>query len=128
MNCYPILPVPKPRMTQRDKWQQRPAVMRYRAFKDDIRLRKVELPTEGAMVEFAIPMPKSWSNARKSKMDGTAHRQKPDIDNLVKALADACFEDDSLIHTIAARKVWAQRGEIRIRPWNWGDPWPGETD
>lgn len=36
---YPIVPVPKPRMTQRDKWQKRPAVMRYRAFCDEVRAK-----------------------------------------------------------------------------------------
>ena len=35
---YPIIPLGKPRMTQRDKWAKRPAVLRYRAFKDECRL------------------------------------------------------------------------------------------
>lgn len=124
MTTHPITPVPKPRMTQRDKWLKRPAVLRYRAFKDQVRIRNVQLPTDGAVVTFVLPMPKSWSKRKRAELDGQPHTQKPDLDNLVKALADACFEDDSTIHTIAARKVWGVGGAIRIRPWQWGDPWP----
>lgn len=36
---YIITPVPKPRQTQADKWKQRPAVMRYRAFADEAPLK-----------------------------------------------------------------------------------------
>ena len=121
---YPITPVGKPRMTQRDKWAKRPAVLRYRAFKDEVRARRVILPTDGAMVTFCLPMPKSWSQKKRREMDGEPHRQKPDLDNLVKALGDACYEDDSTIHMIAARKVWGVDGSIEVRPWAWGDPWP----
>lgn len=128
MNVYDIEPVPKPRMTQRDGWQRRPAVLRYRAFKDEVRLKRVALNPDGCMVEFLLPMPKSWSHKRRAQMSGQPHTQKPDLDNLVKALADACYTDDSAIHTIAARKVWADRGEIRTRSWNWGDPWWGDFD
>ena len=35
--AYKIKPVPKPRMTQRDAWDKRPCVLRYRAFKDEVR-------------------------------------------------------------------------------------------
>ena len=41
---YPITPVPKPRMTRRDRWAKRPCVLRYWAFKDEVRLRRVSLP------------------------------------------------------------------------------------
>ena len=34
MKIYDITPIGKPRMTRADKWKQRPAVMRYRAFCD----------------------------------------------------------------------------------------------
>ena len=34
-----ICPVAKPRMTQSDKWRERPAVVKYRAFADELRLK-----------------------------------------------------------------------------------------
>ena len=125
---YPITPVAKPRMTQRDKWKQRPCVMRYRAFADECRLRGVSIPADGAMVTFVVPMPKSWSERKRRAMDGKVHEQKPDLSNLVKALEDAVLKDDSAVHTMAARKVWGQSGQICIRAWEWTDPWPGVAD
>ena len=125
---YPITPAPKPRMTQRDKWQKRPAVLRYRAFADECRARRVTIPEDGAFVLFTLPMPKSWSKRKRSEMDGQPHQQKPDWDKLAKALCDAVYGDDSHLHTMAVRKVWGERGSIEIREWQWGDPWPGEAD
>ena len=125
---YPITPVPKPRMTQRDKWAKRPAVLRYRAFADEVRAHGVIIPEDGATVVFTLPMPKSWSKKKRAAMQGKAHTQTPDWDNLAKALCDAVHGDDSHLHTVAVRKVWGQQGSIEIRKWNWGDPWPGELD
>ena len=125
---YPINPVAKPRMTQRDKWKQRPCVMRYRAFADECRLRGVSIPADGAMVTFVVPMPKSWSPTKREVMCDEPHTQRPDLDNFIKALCDAVHAEDSMIHTIAARKVWGVDGSIEIRGWQWGDPWPGEPD
>ena len=39
----PVNPVSKPRMTQSDKWKQRPTVLKYRQFKDDMRLHASQL-------------------------------------------------------------------------------------
>ena len=72
---YDITPVPKPRQTQADKWKKRPAVMRYRAFADEVRLKKVYLPTERARVIFHIPMPKSWSKKKKTALNHYYHQQ-----------------------------------------------------
>ncbi|MFW6341277.1 MAG: RusA family crossover junction endodeoxyribonuclease [Wenzhouxiangella sp.] len=124
MSIYQITPVAKPRMTQRDKWAKRPTVLRYRAFKDHVQAMNLQLPLDGAVVTFVLPMPASWSQRKRRELDGQPHCQKPDLDNLVKALADACFTDDSTIHTMAARKIWGASGAIHIRPWQWGDPWP----
>lgn len=122
--AYPICPVPKPRMTQRDKWAKRPAVLRYRAFCDEVRARGLDLPEDGSIVTFVLPMPKSWAKKKHNEMDGQPHQQRPDLDNLLKALADACYSEDCRIHCIAARKVWGSEGLILVRPWTWGDPWP----
>lgn len=112
---YPIVPCPKPRQTAGDRWKKRPRVMRYRAFADECRLRGVVLPSEGASVTFALPMPKSWSKREREAMEGQPHQQKPDLDNLVKALADAVHSDDSHIwHYRELKKVWGITGSITI--------------
>lgn len=113
MTVYPITPVPAPRMTRRDRWAKRPCVLRYWAFRDEVRLRKVVLP-DRCRVVFVLPMPKSWSKLQKFIADGMPHRLTPDIDNLCKALLDAVFASDAHIHTLHAEKLWGERGEIRI--------------
>ena len=86
------------------------------------------IPEGGATVVFRLPMPKSWSKKKRAEMNGRPHKQKPDVDNCAKALLDAMYADDSHIHTIALRKVWAESGSIEIREWDFGDPWPGDCD
>lgn len=125
---YPITPIAKPRMTRRDKWAKRPAVMRYRAFCDECRLRGVTVPEDGAMVTFVVPMPKSWSKKKQVEMLSQPHTQRPDLDNFIKALLDAIHDEDSHIHMIAARKLWGFDGSINVSPWSWGDPWPERFD
>jgi Holliday junction resolvase RusA-like endonuclease len=110
---YEITPLGKPRMTQRDKWKQRPCVMRYRAFKDQCREAGIELG-EKVSVIFVLPMPKSWSKKKKDEMRDQPHQQKPDIDNLQKALFDAVLEDDSGIWSVNCSKFWGDTAFIEI--------------
>lgn len=44
VKVFNIEPVPKPRMTQADKWKKRPPVLKYFAFKDEVKLNKITLP------------------------------------------------------------------------------------
>ena len=111
---YNISPVAKPRMTQRDKWAKRPAVMKYRAFCDKVRLNDLLLPDCGADIVFGIPMPKSWSAKKKQAMNRSPHQQTPDLDNLLKALCDAVHKEDKHIWQYSAGKVWAETGYIEI--------------
>jgi Holliday junction resolvase RusA-like endonuclease len=109
-----IKPIGKPRMTQRDKWSQRPAVLRYHAFCDELRLRyKGTLPTRVELT-FYIPMSDSWSKRRKENQRGTPHQMKPDIDNLVKATLDALSLEDSYIWEIHAAKFWTDSSGMGI--------------
>jgi Holliday junction resolvase RusA-like endonuclease len=101
-------------MTKSDAWKKRPSVMRYWAFKDECRLRKVSLPVEGATVTFVLPMPDSWSDEKRATMNGKPHQQTPDLDNLLKSLQDAIYDDDRHIHDIRIKKVWGYRGGIKI--------------
>ena len=111
---YAITPVPKPRQTQRDKWDKRPSVLRYRAFADEVRLRGVKVPEYGCRVVFHMPMPKSWSKKKKELHCNLPHQQVPDIDNLGKSLLDAVFADDCRVFDIRFSKYWAEKGMIEI--------------
>ena len=88
--------------------------MRYRAFADEVRARGIEV-NNGDEITFGIPMPESWSKKKKEEMTLTPHKQKPDIDNLLKSILDALFKDDSHIHDIKIKKVWATKGFILIK-------------
>jgi len=116
----PGKPVPKPRMTRADRWKKRPAVMRYRAWADRARAaappEMTNQPSEVEIVAY-IEMPRSWSCEKKANMRGRPHRQTPDIDNCVKAVLDALWEEDSMIYRITASKFWSMdpRLEITVR-------------
>ncbi len=45
-------PVPKPRMTQRDRWQHRPAVERYRSYVDTIRAAIIDAKRSAGKSDF----------------------------------------------------------------------------
>ena len=118
-----IDPVAKPRMTRSDKWKNRECVMRYRAFSDQINSERSfiekmveDVFTSGALnITFTIPVPKSWSKKKQMMMCGKRHTQKPDLDNLVKAVMDSVFPDsDSFIHEIHAKKFWGSSGSIEV--------------
>lgn len=115
MTLYPITPVPAPRQVRSDKWRPSPMVKRYRAFRDEVRAAKIEIPVPCA-ITFHMPMPPSWSEKKKRAHDGQPHTQTPDIDNLLKSLFDAVFEDDCHVWTVWPRKLWARQGGIEIHP------------
>ncbi len=109
---YDITPVPKPRMTRADRWKKRPCTERYWAFKDEVRRLKIEVPESGSHIIFVIAMPKSWSKKKKHEFDGKPHQQRPDKDNLEKALLDAIFDEDCQIWDSRVTKVWGYYGAI----------------
>ena len=110
-----ITAVPKPRMVKSDSWAKRPTVLRYWDFKDElVRLwGDRELPDTFHVI-FTMPMPVSWSEKRKALFDGKPHQQKPDCDNLLKALCDSLLQEDSCIWDVRATKVWGREGLITI--------------
>jgi hypothetical protein len=61
-----------------------------------------------------VVMPPSWSRAKRSRTRRTPHTHRPDADNCLKALLDSTGRDDSHVHTIYLRKVWADQGAIEI--------------
>jgi len=110
-------PMPKPRMTRADTWKKRPIVLDYWAFKDEITSQANKNGFslgEAYRAEFYIKMPKSWSNKKKDKMKGTPHRQRPDIDNLIKAIQDTLLKEDSAVWYVVSTKKWAYDGCVKI--------------
>jgi Holliday junction resolvase RusA-like endonuclease len=70
-------------------------------------------PDAGMRLEFFLPMPPSWSKKKRARMKGQPHRQKPDIDNLVKSFLDALLGDDSTVwHLAGQEKRWSEHGYI----------------
>lgn len=111
---WPIIPVAAPRQSRREVWKPSPATIKYRAFRDEIAARKVWKPESGDLVVFFMPIPKSWTKKRKAADLGHPHTQRPDVDNLLKALLDASYGEDSHIWAISAAKVWGDRPGIYI--------------
>ena len=102
---YQITPIPKPRLTRQGRFTDR--AKRYYQFAEDVREFGIQVPESGAKLSFFIPMPKSWTKKKKAHMIGTPHQQTPDIDNLIKAVLDAIYEDDKVVWDIRASKHWA---------------------
>ena len=111
---YLIEPVSMPRMTQSDRWKKRKSVLKYFAFRDEVRAHSVIMPVPCKII-FNVRMPKSWSEKKKASLRGRPHRQTPDLDNLVKGLLDAVFEDDKIVWGFAAEKRWCDYGSIIIK-------------
>lgn len=108
-----IDPMGAPRQVRSDVWRPRPVVLRYRAFKDEMRLHVKEIPACLAL-RFEIAMPPSWSKKRRAEMRGRPHQSKPDIDNLTKAVMDAIATDDAFVWKVMAEKVWGEVGRIAV--------------
>ena len=110
-----ITPMGKPRMTRSDSWRNRDCVNRYYSFKDELSLifsqSGFELCPSISMF-FYLPMPKSWSKKKKEAMNNSPHQQKPDIDNLIKAVLDSLYKDDSHFYDVHGVKYWAETGRI----------------
>jgi len=119
MYTWDITPIGAPRLNRFDQWKKRPRVLRYFEFRDAIAKFIEDTPIKEAThieVNFHIPMPRSWSKKKKALLCDTPHQQKPDIDNLVKALLDSIHRggDDSKVYSIIARKYWSIEGKIRM--------------
>lgn len=102
-------------MTQSDRWRKRDCVMRYFAFRDEVKRQYIDLPDSSHII-FILPMPASWSEKKRLHLDGQPHRQRPDADNLAKALLDSVHEEDCKIHDLRITKYWGREGEIIISP------------
>lgn len=109
-------PIGKPRMSQRDKWQKRPCVLAYRKFADEMRAAagQVAPGAQGLRVTAYISMRNMWNEKKRLSLDGQPHRTKPDCDNILKAVADALFDNDATIWVATIIKFWCQEGNQRL--------------
>lgn len=113
-----LQPIGKPRMTRRDKWAQRPSVVRYREWADEAR-RQVNLfslpanPLRLKIVAY-FEMPKSWSKAKRAELAGQPHRQKPDWDNVAKAVQDIFWAEDQVVAEGHVLKFWDDGNGARV--------------
>lgn len=70
---WAITPTPAPRQVRRDAWKPSAAVLRYRAFRDEVAARKVWAPTPGDVLVFLMPIPRSWNQRKRLEHDGMPH-------------------------------------------------------
>jgi len=111
-----VAPCSKPRMTRADKWKKRPSVVKFFAFRDAIKQSTIHnIALESFDIEFYIQMPKSWSKKKKELHNGNPHKQRPDLDNYIKAWCDSVFEEDSVVWRFKASKRWTDKpGHIKL--------------
>lgn len=61
-------------------------------------------------VKALMPIPKSWSKKKRMAAVGTPHLNKPDVDNLLKAVMDAMngvvYVDDSVVYSETCEKFY----------------------
>ena len=111
---YCIDPCPAPRMTRSDRWKKRPCVLKYLEFKDECRRLNIKVDNYDH-ITFGIKIPKSFSRKKQKEMVEKPHQKRPDCDNLLKALLDSVYKEDSHIHALTINKVWSEHGYIEIR-------------
>lgn len=90
----------------------------YKTYEAIVRRAAVEntlAPLEGPLrldVIAHFPMAQSWSSKKKLDFLGEPHTQKPDGDNILKAVADAlngvCYQDDKQLSFMVCDKVWTR--------------------
>ena len=106
------------RMTQKSIWTDKSRA--YIDWKKDLQSLGFGIPNSGAIVVFRVPMPKSWSKAKKNLMRDRAHTQRPDLSNLLKAAEDAARYgqpkgDQEIWHYAGLMKRWSEVGSIEVR-------------
>ena len=81
----------------------------------------IEGPVALTVVATFCPA-KSWSKRRRAAAIGQPHTQKPDLDNIVKAIKDGLnrivWRDDSQVAALSAFKVWGEteQTEVMVAP------------
>ena len=78
-------------------------------------------PSDGPLtvgLVFYLPMPGSWSKKKRAALLHSPHCQKPDLDNLAKAVLDGLLpvigDDCKVWQFDVLRKLWAEHGGVGI--------------
>lgn len=78
-----------------------------------IALPHFSAPLEGPVrldIRVTFGVPQSWSKKKRAEKLHRPHTQKPDTDNLAKAIADGlnriAWADDSQVYELSVRKIW----------------------
>lgn len=71
------------------------------------------------LIVVGYAMPKSWSKKKREEMRDRPHTQKPDADNIAKAILDGlqqggAFEDDSRVARLSVSKRYSDTNYIEI--------------
>ena len=121
----PGVPVPAPRQTQRDRWRVRPAVARYREYRDRIAMavhchdQALPEPGETDLIEIVATWqpPKSWSVRQRIEGLSRPKRTKPDPDNVAKAVLDTLWPEDAAVGDVIVRRRYGAEAGTVIRIW-----------
>jgi len=111
----PIQPKPAPRITHQGRFTK--SAKAYYSYKDYLKLfcnANDFIISEKVKITFFIPIGKSISKKETALRLGKPHKQRPDLDNLVKGIWDALATEDGFIHTLQCSKVWSLEGKIVI--------------
>lgn len=111
-------PIGKPRQTQRDKWKQRPCVLRYRAWCDLARLAAFRKNSKVTLERPTCIVVKAFFDGGKGHRVGP-HTMKPDGDNVIKSCLDALFVNDEMVYKIEIQKLWCDGGRPRVEVEFW---------
>lgn len=112
-------PIGAVRQTKADAWKKRPSVLRYREWCDIARkactgdsTKKLDATKYLGFYAFShSPMPESWSQKKKEEMQGQLMRQKPDADNVEKAVSDSLFDKDENLVIMQCVQYWCMQDE-----------------
>ena len=70
-------------------------------------------------VECFFKMPKSWSKKKRASLNGYAHTNNIDLDNLIKMIGDTfngvLWTDDRLIYSTKSIKLWSEEPATVVR-------------
>lgn len=83
-------------------------------------MRGVELPDGNLIVRmtFFFQPPKSYAKKRRELLIGSPMPHKPDIDNLVKSVLDACngitYRDDAAVVEVYAKKRYGTEDGVMV--------------
>ena len=125
---FDVIPTSAPRMSQSDRWKtnpnhpdpkkrQREVVTRYFAYKDTLKWQAKQMNYEFKNhldIVFIVPIPDSFSEKKKQRLNGTPVKTKPDIDNYVKAFMDSLKHEDGDVWYIKAIKVYGFKGSVLV--------------